>query len=446
MADTNNDVRVAAAMQIPQYVLDHGKYQCLSTSRRQYSERNEPQWSNFHCRKAARIKIEDDTKSYITNVPPAPLLHLHSKDPYRPSSIAAQLANTTPKFNFIPVPIPNAPLTLDNLDQLNTIGGKDIYLTSNDDITTNPKWLEGEKDWTNGEKSGAIVVVDKGEGVVDAFYFYFFAFNWGGVVLEKQLGDHVGDWYVLNSPRCKIEESIDQYREHNMIRFINGEPKYIWLSQHANGEAFTFAALKKDASGKRVSLHPQIILPNPLTPTSQPIIFCATGSHALYPTAGKTDHTIPNLNLSTPFLLVDYTDAGPLYDPLLCSFLYSYTSDTFTPYTPTAPTSYLSFTGRWGDEEYPANDPRQKGKNLLTFKKYTGGPTGPADKQLMRKDVWPQNSSSGGQRIRTSVDGSSWFRDLFGRMKMKKAGVRRVDVRGEEVGFMAGRFVGGGET
>jgi hypothetical protein len=37
-----------------------------------------------------------------------------------------------------------------------------------------------------------------------------------------------------------------------MIRFINGEPKYVWFSQHANGEAFTFSALQKDKSGKRV--------------------------------------------------------------------------------------------------------------------------------------------------------------------------------------------------
>jgi hypothetical protein len=41
-------------------------------------------------------------------------------------------------------------------------------------------------------------------------------------------------------------------REHNMIRFINGEPKYVWFSQHANGEAFTFSALQKDKPGKRV--------------------------------------------------------------------------------------------------------------------------------------------------------------------------------------------------
>lgn len=80
-------------------------------------------------------------------------------------------------------------------------GGTDVYLTSYDDVTTNPKWLEGLKLDTNGgtgnEKTGVIVVVEKGdldwsrkkEGkVVDVFYFYFWSFNWGGVVLGNQLG------------------------------------------------------------------------------------------------------------------------------------------------------------------------------------------------------------------------------------------------------------------
>jgi hypothetical protein len=80
-------------------------------------------------------------------------------------------------------------------------GGTDVYLTSYDDVTTNPKWLEGIKLDANGgtgnEKTAVIVVVDKGdlewsrkkEGkVVDVFYFYFWSFNWGGVVLGNQLG------------------------------------------------------------------------------------------------------------------------------------------------------------------------------------------------------------------------------------------------------------------
>jgi hypothetical protein len=38
------------------------------------------------------------------------------------------------------------------------------------------------------EKTGVIIIVDKGNGIVDVFYFIFFAFNWGGIVLGKQLG------------------------------------------------------------------------------------------------------------------------------------------------------------------------------------------------------------------------------------------------------------------
>jgi hypothetical protein len=195
----------------------------------------------------------------------------------------------------------------------------------------------------------------------------------------------------------------------------------------------------------------------------QPLIFAATGSHALYARPRTHDHTIPNLNLPSPFLLVDYTDAGPLYDPLLTSYTYFYTpspsSDsaaigTFTPYEPASPTSFLTFRGRWGDAEYPADDPRQKGKDLLGFKKYTGGPTGVGDKQctwrqccekcstdfvlVVRKEVWPETSSSSGQRIRTSVDGSSWWKDLWERVKAKVKGksknkMKKVDVSGREV-------------
>jgi hypothetical protein len=94
-------------------------------------------------------------------------------------------------------------LTLHDLDRLDTVtrGGESVYLTSNDDITQNPAWLRGVdvvKD--KKEKTSVVIVVprpDLGRGTEDVFYFYFFSFNWGGVVLEKQLGDHVGDWSVI---------------------------------------------------------------------------------------------------------------------------------------------------------------------------------------------------------------------------------------------------------
>ncbi|KAJ4346942.1 uncharacterized protein N0V89_010875 [Didymosphaeria variabile] len=160
---------------------------------------------------------------------------------------------------------------------------------------------------------------------------------------------------------------------------------------------------------------------------------------ALYPTPGTHDHTIPNLNITTSLLLVDDADAGPKYDPLLSAYFYTFapSSKTFTPVEPTpdAPTGWLYYKGKWGDEEYPASDKRQK--SLLGNKKYVGGPTGPADKQLDRKEVWPQNQWSGGQKIRTTLDAGwvakQWFSKLncFGGTKK---GVIRVKVSGEVIG------------
>ena len=55
------------------------------------------------------------------------------------------------------------------------------------------------------------------------------------------------------------------------------------------------------------------------------------------------------------------------------------------------PTDWLSFTGHWGDQQYSKDAPGQK--CLLGFCRYTSGPTGPADKQLQREKVCPDNGN-----------------------------------------------------
>jgi hypothetical protein len=42
--------------------------------------------------------------------------------------------------------------------------------------------------------SCVIVVVEKENGVEDAFYFYFYSFNEGPSALGHQAGNHLGDW------------------------------------------------------------------------------------------------------------------------------------------------------------------------------------------------------------------------------------------------------------
>lgn len=233
-----------------------------------------------------------------------------------------------------------------------------------------------------------------------------------------------------------------------MIRFVNGVPKYVWLSQHANGEAYKFKALKKYDSGNRVS---NLQLKVKCTDSLQPILYIAKGSHAIYAKTGYTDHTIPNVNLSTRFLLVDSCDEGALYDPLSTSYMYTYTLGTDSPKRDTdivkipgyfesvAPTDtlagWLYFTGHWGDQEYPDDDPRQKGKGLLGFRRYGDGPTGPAFKDLMRKEVWPAGQFAAGQKIKSSLGGSPWtnVKDWFAKCFSRKDTRERVDVDGNTV-------------
>jgi hypothetical protein len=168
------------------------------------------------------------------NVPPfvveyAPMVYLYSGDPYRPSDIASQLANTQPEVDF--KVMTDQPLTLDNLTTLNDLGGENVYLTSKIKPDLSPEYLHGVlpngDGKTDGAVSSAIIVNDHGDDTVDAFYFYFYAFDRGAL----DIGDHVGDW------------------EHSMIRFQNGTPDALWYSQHSNGQAFKYSTVHKYEDG-----------------------------------------------------------------------------------------------------------------------------------------------------------------------------------------------------
>jgi len=304
----------------------------------------------------------------------APVVWLQSQDLYLPSDIGAQIIHTKPEENYTPLNGAPSPLTLNNLDSLNSLGGASVYLTSLDDITKNPSWFKGVtpdgSGKTNGAVSSAIIVNDHGSGFVDAFYFYFYAYNEGNTVLGQEFGDHVGDW------------------EHNMIRFSNGIPQAVWYSQHSNGEAFTYECVEKH--GQR------------------PVSYSAKGSHANYATTGSVlrsarvtqahvfsrahDHTIPNLNLPAGFL-EDHCDQGKLWDPTLSAYFYSYgaKTKTYASYDPSYPTRWLYYLGQWGDQQLPDSNPNQR--DFFGQRKYTSGPTGPEDKQLNRTNVCPDNGN-----------------------------------------------------
>jgi hypothetical protein len=372
----------------------------------------------------------------------APLVHLFSGESFWPGDIAEHLMHMTPQLNYTPVQAKWDHPTLGNLDMLNQWDlGKHLYLTSNDNVEDRPDWLGGEQnipepgrpghhnpdepskedpddgdlgqakddrgkwydagDWDddvgarvadeavsvdaeelrkryggkpiqgdteNGGRSDApavLVVVDKGHGVVDAFWFYFYSYNLGNTVLNVRFGNHVGDW------------------EHCMVRFYKGQPKALFFSAHTAGEAYSYDAVEK--RGKRVKSRPSVICKMmeanefPL----QPVIYSATGTHAMYATPGIQEYVLPW------GLLHDQTDRGPLWDPLLNShsYTYNYLTDALraSHLSPMAPTEWFYFNGRWGDKFYPLGDRRQY--RFAGQYHYSNGPLGPRFKHLGRRKV-----------------------------------------------------------
>jgi hypothetical protein len=367
----------------------------------------------------------------------APLVHLFSGEQFWPCDIAEHLYHITPQFNYTPIQSDTKHLSLKHLDDLNQYEkGRWVYLTSNDNVEERPEWLEGEKNipidpsedpnstladakehqdgrsfldsWVDGlgdmsewyapgldnlqelddfrrsqyptftftKKDGSfrwryheelkrkrsmspdhkpqggrsdapavLIAVDKGHGVVDAFWFFFYSFNLGNVVFNVRFGNHVGDW------------------EHTMIRFHHGKPKAVFFSEHNFGSAYSYEAVEK--IGKR------------------PVIYSATGTHAMYATPGLHPYVLPW------GILHDQTDRGPLWDPALNSHAYTYEPKNETlrasNLTPHAPTGWFHYAGRWGDKFYPLGDKRQY--RFVGQYHYVSGPLGPKFKKLDRKKI-----------------------------------------------------------
>ena len=255
-----------------------------------------------------------------------------------------------------------------------------------------------------------LMVVPKEDGIVDAFWFFFYSFNLGQTVFNIRFGNHVGDW------------------EHTLIRFKHGKPETVFLSEHNFGDAYSWQALEKylpnaDGSGTMVgtwSNHTAAQL------AQRPVVYSAEGSHAMYATPGLQPYILPW------GMLHDITDRGPLWDPALNLKGYMWDTDTkvlrASTLNPEAPTGWFHYAGHWGDKFYPLSDPRQY--RFAGQYHYVNGPTGPRFKRLDRKKVC---QGRGQCRIRNWVGG---------------ARARRVPLAegGEEGGLPGGNSTDGRRT
>ena len=214
----------------------------------------------------SRPDILADDPNVIHEIPQyvldyAPLVHLYSEEQFWPCDIKEHLFHVTPELNYTPIQgLPQ--LNLTNLDQLNQFEeGRHVFLTSNDNVEDRPDWLSGQinipDDYTDdaisdssksqptmGKSSkqshgghsdapAVLLTVDKGDGIVDAFWFFFYSYNLGNLVFNIRFGNHIGDW------------------EHTLIRFEHGKPKIVFVSEHFFGSAYSYSAIEK--IGNRVS-------------------------------------------------------------------------------------------------------------------------------------------------------------------------------------------------
>ncbi|KAH6893365.1 vacuolar protein sorting-associated protein 62 [Thelonectria olida] len=310
----------------------------------------------------------------------APLVWLHSDDPYMPTDLQTHILHTTAMLDGKPIPnLP--PLNLDNLEILNEYGGR-VALTSNDDPTKPdfPEWLLGEAPDETGKIHNStpcvVILVDRSPTDVDAFYFYFYAFNEGANITQvmepfdrfigggkaasgMHFGNHIGDW------------------EHNMVRFQDGKPIGIYYSQHIDGRGYYW-----DDSTLNI------------TDDGRPIVYSGRGAHANYPEPGHQIHNEA---------LFDYCDEGKIWDPVLSAYFYRFDPATFTLTRLNPPnqessspptsnlTSFFYFTGLWGDRRWPDSDPRQLTVPRFGLKRFRDGPTGPRHKHLVRKGLTPDH-------------------------------------------------------
>ena len=251
-----------------------------------------------------------------------------------------------------------------------------------------------------------LVMVDKGNGILDAFWFYFYSYNLGTTVMKIRFGNHVGDW------------------EHSLIRFHNGKPKAVFFSAHSGGLAYSYDAVEKGKGPGR---------------EGRPVLYSAKGSHAMYATAGTHPYILPF------GLLADVTDKGPLWDPAQNYIAYHYNSsithgaDSYVHVTgevpdtpsfhemaftiqpaldnPDAPLGWWWYSGHWGDKFYTLGDWRQW--RFVGQYHYVNGPYGPRWKNLGRNKVC---QSHGTCTILKSLDGDA-KRDWLGKRSIDKLGL-----------------------
>ncbi|MDY7229769.1 Vps62-related protein [Hyalangium rubrum] len=264
----------------------------------------------------------------------APRVWMHPDESYFPSSTEFHLANVHEAGGFL---VTNQSLGCDSC--------------------TDPQFLDGQRpDQTPVPVYAELITRTQGgvpTNVTDVIYWMFYPYNngkrvcigwyspWGCAGGYSTFGNHVGDW------------------EHATVRFVDGRPSQVYLSQHASGQTFNFG----DKSLSLVGWRPEI--------------YSAQGSHGVYPDAARHIYK----NLPNGDFLADDTGRGIAWD----------TWNSLVPFAwqPQGSfggsLSWLNLSSRWGNPKSGCEFSEPvAGECVLN-----DGPTGPMSKSASQPDFLP---------------------------------------------------------
>ncbi|MFP2925678.1 Vps62-related protein [Pyxidicoccus sp. 3LG] len=262
----------------------------------------------------------------------APRIWLHPGESYFPSSVEFFLPNLHVEGNNL---VTNQPLGCDSC--------------------TDPQFLDGQRP-DQSPVPMYVEIVHRTQGgqptnITDLIYWTFYPYNngkrvcigwyspWGCAGGYSTFGNHVGDW------------------EHLTVRFIEGRPYAVYLSQHSSGQTFLFGAKELAVLG----WHPEA--------------YAALGSHGLYPDAARHIYE----NLPNGDFLADDTGRGLAWDGWAQLVLF--------PWQPmgsyTGSLDWLNITSDWGNPASGCSwSEPVSGQCVLN-----GGPTAPMRKTFSQPEA-----------------------------------------------------------
>ncbi len=232
----------------------------------------------------------------------APRIWLHGDEYYFPSSVEFFQANTHVEGNHL---VTNESLGCDSCTDPAFLDGQrpnQVHV---------PMYAELVRRTQNGQPTN----------ITDIIYWAFFPYNNGkrvciGAYVDgigciggySTFGNHVGDW------------------EHMTLRFVDGRPHQVYLSQHSEGQTLFFGSKWLGLVG---GWHPEI--------------YSALGSHGLYPEAAR--HVYEHIGNGD--FLADDTGRGMAWDGWVRPVVF--------PWQPmgtyTGSLSWLNIPQNWGNPE-----------------------------------------------------------------------------------------------